>query len=236
MTDPFGKAIEDFHQHGVADDILIHTNYTENESIPVSYFFRSYEEMPEIEQIAMNRAVGKVLDIGSAAGCHSIYLQGKGIDVSSLEMSEKSCEVMKSRGLKKIIAKDIFDYSAEKYDTLLLLMNGAGIGQTLKGLGLLFLHLKTLLKPDGQILLDSSDIKYLFEEEDGSYWLDLNSNAYYGEMQYDVHYKNLNGQYQWLFIDFSTLKRIAEKAGYNCSKVADGANYDFLARLSPKPD
>jgi precorrin-6B methylase 2 len=231
MNDPFGEAIYDYFEKGKAPNITVNTNYTEDEQIPVSYLFRTEKEMPALEVTALKQCRGKVLDIGAAAGCHSIVLQQKGYNITALEISEKAVEVLKKRGIQKVIREDIYTYSAKKYDTILLLMNGTGIGGTIAGLKKLLQHLKTLLNVKGQILIDSSDIKYLFEEEDGSMWVDLNNSKYYGEMEYEISYKKSIAKFDWLFIDFNSLKNIANKIGLECTQIYEGDNFDYLAQL-----
>jgi hypothetical protein len=231
MTDPFGQAIHDFNVKGKAADLVINSNYTENEIIPVSYLFRKEKEMPKLELNALKTCRGKVLDVGAAAGCHSILLQKKGFNVTALEKSELASDVMKSRGIQKVICDDIYSFSGKSYDTILLLMNGTGIGETLEGLKKLLLHLKSLLSKTGQILIDSSDIKYLFEEEDGSLWIDMANANYYGEMEYEVTYKNVESQFKWLFVDLSTLEKIAAEIGFQTKMVAEGEHHDYLAQL-----
>jgi SAM-dependent methyltransferase len=231
MNDPFGEAILDFYNKGKAPDIQINTNYTEDESIPVSYFFRNENEMPELEKMAFKMCKGKVLDVGAAAGCHTLLLQKKGFNVTALEKSEQAVDVMKKQGIVKVVHADIYEYNETQYNTILLLMNGSGIGGTIKGLLKLLSHLKSLLLDDGQILIDSSDIKYLFEEEDGSLWVDLATDKYYGEMEYEVTYKKTSSKFDWLFIDFENLQKVATMAGLQCKLVAQGEHYDFLAQL-----
>ncbi len=231
MNDPFGEAINDYFEKGKAPNLTVNTNYTEDEQIPVSYLFRTEKEMPALEIAALKLCKGKVLDVGAAAGCHSIILQKKGYNVTALEISERAVEVLKKREIQKVVTDDIYNYSSKKYDTILLLMNGSGIGGTISGLKKLLQHLKTLLNEKGQILIDSSDIKYLFEEEDGSLWIDLNSTKYYGEMEYEVTYKKSFTKFEWLFIDFNSLKKIAMEAGLNCKLVTEGKHSDYLAQL-----
>jgi len=231
MIDPFGEAIQEFLNKGKTPDIQINSNYTENESIPVSYLFRTEKQMPELEKVALKKCKGKILDVGAAAGCHSLTLQKKGFSVTALEKSELSVEAMKKQGIVKVVHTDIFDYNEQQYNTILLLMNGAGIGETMDGLRKLLTHLKTLLLNDGQILIDSSDIKYLFEEEDGSVWVDLANDKYYGEMTYEVIYKKSSAKLNWLFIDFENLTKIAALAGLECKLIAKGDHYDYLAQL-----
>ena len=231
MNDPFGAAIKDYFETGSAPAISIETNYTEKEEFPVAHFFRNKNNMPALEQKALQLCRGNILDIGAAAGCHSLLLQQENKAVTALEISEQAVQVMKQRGVENVVQADIFEFSEQKFDNLMLLMNGTGIGGTISGLKKLLGHLKTLLHKNGQILIDSSDIKYLFEEEDGSIWIDLNNLNYYGEMQYEVRYKNHNTTFNWLFTDFDTLHSVATKAGFKCEKVHNGEHFDFLARL-----
>lgn len=232
MSDPFGEAIQDYIEKGKAPDLKVNSNYTEDERIPVSYLFRSENEMPALEKKALSLCKGKILDIGAAAGCHSIALQKKGFSVTALEISELAVHSMKKRGIQKVIQADIHTFSEKKYDTLLLLMNGTGIGRNIEGLKKMLMHLKSLLNEKGQILIDSSDIKYLFKEEDGSYWVDLANPKYYGEMEYELSYKKSKSKFNWLFVDFETLEKLSKQIGLKCEKVKDGEHFDYLARLS----
>lgn len=234
MNDPFGEAIQDYFEKGKAPDLIVNSNYTEGEEIAASWFFRTEKEMPAVERTALKRCNGKVLDIGAAAGCHTLFLQKKGFNVTALERSEKAAEVMKKRGIQKVVCGDIYQFSENQFDTILLLMNGAGIGETIAGLEKLLTHIKTLLTEKGQILIDSTDIKYLFKEEDGSLWIDLANDSYYGEMEYEVKYKKLVSKFKWLFVDFETLKKVAKKAGLNCILIENGENQDYLAQLKLK--
>ena len=165
------------------------------------------------------------------AGCHSIVLQEKGFEVTALEQSELAAEVIKKRGIRDVVCDDIFNFSNNKYDTILLLMNGAGIGETIEGLKKLLVHLKTLLNENGQILIDSSDIKYLFEEEDGSLWIDLANPKYYGEMEYVVTYKKLVAKFKWLFVDFDTLTKIVKSLNLKCTLIEKGEHFEYLAQI-----
>lgn len=234
MNDPFGEAIHDYFEKGKAPNLIVNSNYTEGEKIAASYFFRTEKEMPAIEITALKNCKGKILDIGAAAGCHSIILQEKGFDVTALEKSERAAGVLKKRGIQKVVCTDIYNFSDSQFDTILLLMNGAGIGKSLTGLKKLLAHLKTVLKEKGRILIDSTDIRYLFEEEDGSFWIDLANKTYYGEMEYEVKYIKSFSKFKWLFVDFQELKKVAEKAGFECSLIKNGEHHDYLALLKLK--
>ncbi len=231
MSDPIGHAIYDYYTKGEAEDIVIETNYTEDEHLSAAHFFRPPEQMPSIEQTALKLCSGRILDVGAAAGCHALPLQEQGLDITALEKSIPATEIMRRRGVKNIVCQDIFQYNEKQYDTILLLMNGTGIGGTLTGLKNLLLHLKTLLSKNGCILIDSCDIAYLFKEADGSIWIDLANDRYYGEMEYNISYKNLHSEFKWLFVDYMNLEKTARASGLKCELVEEGSNSDYLAQL-----
>ena len=235
MVDSYGQALLDYQNGKYQEDIVTYSSLDEKDILPLPYMFRDFEEMPLLEQKAMKCAKGTVLDIGCGAGSHSLHLQEKGFDVTGLDTSQKAIEVCALRGLKKQICTDILNHNNKKYDTLLLLMNGIGIAKNLKELPRFLNHLKSLVKPGGQVLLDSSDIIYMFDtDEDGGHWIYGNVN-YYGEVQFQMEYKNQKGPtFDWLYIDFYTLKNYAEKENLKCELMAKGGHYDYLVRLTLK--
>ena len=230
--DPIGTALLEY-VNGTWDgeEIKVDTSFTEDEELPVPYFFRTFDEMPIQEKKALELAKGKVLDAGAGAGCHALELQARGLDVTAIDISEASIEVMKKRGVKNVLAKDLLDIE-EQYDTILMLMNGAGVFQTIDGMNDFFEHkLKKVLKKGGQLLIDSSDLIYLYEEGDGSFAINLN-DQYHGEIEYFVSYKKIVGEpFLWLYVSYDVLEMAAEEYGFTCEKVVDGPHYDFLAKI-----
>lgn len=228
--DLFGKALLDYQNGNYTEDLITSTNISEEDELPLPYLFRSYKDMPKLERKALELAKGKVLDVGSGAGIHSLYLQEKGLNVKAIDISEGAIEVAKSRGILDTEMKNVLDETS-KFDTILLLMNGTGIFQKLSQTSKYLKHLKSLLNPKGQILIDSSDIKYMYEDEDGGVWQDMNSN-YYGELDFFLSYKNDEEvPMKWLYLDFETLKSACETVGLQCELVMEGKHYDYLARL-----
>jgi len=231
LNDLFGKALADYYHNPEKQEIITWTNLTEEDPVPLSYFFRDYAGMPKLEQKAIELSRGKTLDIGCGSGSHSLYIQNKrNIDVTGLDVSSGAISVAKSRGVDKTVCTSIMDYSAEKFDTLLLLMNGLGIAMTLKGVYPLLIHLKSLMNPKAQILLDSSNLIYLFDEEDQENW--LNDERYYGEVDYGISYKGSTEEFPWLYLDYENLNELAPLAGFDCKKIMDGENEDYLACLT----
>jgi SAM-dependent methyltransferase len=230
MKDLFGKALLDYHNGKYTEDIITSTNISDEDDLPLPYLFREFKDMPKLEQNALKLAKGSILDVGCGAGSHSLYLQEKGFQIKAIDISKGGIEVAKDRGVLNAEVKDVLN-ETETYNTVLLLMNGTGIFQELSQVSKYLTHLKTLLKPNGQILIDSSDIKYMYEDEDGGIWMDAHSN-YYGELDYFLSYKGEKEvPMKWLYLDFDTLKLACQTAGLNCELILEGEHFDYLAKL-----
>ncbi|MEJ2113919.1 MAG: methyltransferase domain-containing protein [Flavobacteriaceae bacterium] len=229
MKDLFGKALLDYQNGNYTEDIITSTSISDEDILPLPYLFRSFSEMPELEQKALQLAKGKILDVGCGAGNHSLYLIEKGFEVKSIDISNGAIQVCKKRGLENTHVQDIMK-ETETFDTILMLMNGSGFFQNLENTSKVLQHLKTLLNIGGQILIDSSDIKYMYQDDDGGYWVDANAN-YYGELEYHISYKGENESFPWMYLDFENLKVACESVGLNCELILEGEHFDYLARI-----
>lgn len=205
-----GTAIADYYKQGKAAKLRVFSSQFEEDEIPVAQLFRSYEQMPPLEQKALQLAQGKILDCGAGSGCHALALQAMGKEVQAIDISPLSVETMRLRGVKQAYQVNLFDENyVEQFDTILLLMNGSGIIGKLANMSAFFNKMKQLLTSDGCIYMDSSDLRYLFEDEDGSFLIDL-ADDYYGEIDFQMQYKQIKGEpFDWLYIDFQTLSLYA---------------------------
>ncbi len=230
--DLFGQALWDYQKEPFSTALITWTSLTEEDPIDLSYFFRSYSEMPKLEQQALKLAKGKVLDIGCGAGSHSLFLQNeKKLEVTGIDISPGAIATASARGLKKTIEQSVFEYEEETFDTLLLLMNGTGICGKLENLKTLLDHLVKLLNTGGQILLDSSDLIYLFDETETGEKI-LPALSYYGELEYEIRYADKTATFPWLYVDIGNLQGIAEQVGLKTHLEMTGNNWDYLARLT----
>lgn len=234
MKDLFGKAILDYQTNNNPEDIITETSISDADEMSVSYLFRNYKEMPKLEQKSLQLAKGKVLDVGCGAGSHALYLQNdKKLDVKAIDISENAIKACKLRGLKNAEVVNVLDLdTSEKYDTILLLMNGTGIFGKLNQISTYLQKLKILLNEGGQILIDSSDIIYMFDQdEDGAY--EINANGYYGELTFSLEYKGeKEDEFDWLYLDYNTLQNAAHANGLECELILEGEHFDYLARLT----
>lgn len=228
-----GSAISDYYKNGRAAHLRVLSSMFEEDEMPIAHLFRSEQEMPQLEKRALTLVRGRVLDVGAGAGCHALALQENGFEVKAIDVSPLSCDVMKARGIEDVECVNLFDTQLQsKFDTILLLMNGTGIAGKLSRLPLLLNRLKELMAEGAQILIDSSDLKYIYENEDGSMDIDLGGN-YYGEVDYQMVYKNVKGDsFDWLYVDPTLLTVSCEQCGLKCEIIEKGEHYDYLAQIT----
>ena len=234
MLDLFGQAILDYQTNNKPEPLLTATSISEEDEMDVAYLFRSYDLMPKMEQKSLQLAFRKVLDIGCGAGSHALSLQNdRNLDVTAIDISENAIKACALRGVRNTKVMDILDLKSEvKFDTILLLMNGTGIFQTLAQVPVYLQKLKSLLTSGGQILIDSSDLIYMFDDdEDGGKWIP--SDGYYGELTFTIQYKGETElPFPWLYMDYNTLQNAAFANGLQCELISEGEHFDYLAKLS----
>lgn len=211
MKDILGQAIADHHHKTSTGTLWVRNEYGPKEKMPVEIYFRNADDMPELEWTALQHCRGRILDIGAGAGSHALFLQKTGMNVTALDISPLNARVMEQRGIRHILCQDFFTLKAhKKYDTLLLLMNGIGLAGTLDGLQTFFQKARKLLRPEGRLIFDSSDIAYLYQGKPPK------EGPYYGEVHYQYEYRRMRGEwFSWLFVDRRTLTRIAAKEGWD---------------------
>lgn len=232
MKDLFGKAILDYQTGNNPENLITETSISEADELQVAYLFRHFDQMPLLEQKALSLCKGKVLDVGCGAGSHSLYLQQKGFDVTAIDRSPSAIKTCKLRKLNRCFTSAVLDFnSQEKFDTILLLMNGTGIFGQLNQMTVYLQKLKTLLAEGGQVLIDSSDLIYMYDQdEEGAY--EIPANGYYGELSFILHYKGeTEDPFDWLYVDYNTLQNAALANGLACELIMEGEHFDYLARL-----
>lgn len=99
QNDPIGAAILTYAKTKKPFDIIVSSDICEDDIIPIEVLFRRYDAMPELEKIAVDRAKGKILDVGAGAGVHALELMDRGYDVKTIDTSEGAVDYMKQNGI-----------------------------------------------------------------------------------------------------------------------------------------
>ena len=227
-ADVHGKAILDYFKGVEKGPLYVHNTYGDKEEMPVEVFFREEEDLSELEHKALQLCSGSILDVGAGAGAVTMMLQDAGKTITALESSANCVDVMKMWGVKNGIHSRLEDLHGYTFDTLLLLMNGIGLAGSLNNLPGFIKFLKTILKEGGQILFDSSDVGYLYENG-------YKGQGYYGDLRYRFEYETRLGEwFDWLYIDKHTLNNALKGIpGLKLEIVFEDTDTDqYLARIS----
>jgi 2-polyprenyl-3-methyl-5-hydroxy-6-metoxy-1,4-benzoquinol methylase len=183
--------------------------------------------LPELDRIAVERCSGRVLDIGAGAGSHSLAIQDRGLDVTSIDISAKAVSVMSQRGCRDARVGDVFDSYSAPFDTVLVILN-IGIVQNLDGLARFLKQLGTLMTDQGQLITDSIDPRNSEDHSYRKYTQDkIAKGRYLGERTLRFEYKDQTSDwFEWMHIDPETLGHYVAQAGYSMKHLGvDGKRY-----------
>ncbi len=219
-----GQAMHDYYQGDYTTRLWVVTDFLGSEWMPVAIFFRDEAGLADLERYALSLCQGTVLDLGAGAGCHSLILQKAGFSVTAVDISQKATELMVARGLEQVVCGTITSLNGMKYDTILMLMNGIGMIAKFSALKDFLINLQQYVNPGGQVLLDSSDLQMLFEEQNKSFPPSL-------EVTYQLSYQGVSSEtFHWLYLDQETLISYASEAGWDAQVLYEEGE-QFLIRL-----
>jgi SAM-dependent methyltransferase len=232
---PLGAALSDYSRGETDAAIDVWRDGVPDDPIPASVFFRGPEEMPSIEELALSVCSGRILDVGASAGCHTLALESQGARVVAIDLSPLAVDVMRARGVRDARTADVFTFSDEApFDTLLLMMNGIGVVGSLERLEGFFARARALLRPHGQILFDSTDLR-CSENPDVLRGVAARTEGgrYFGEVTYELGYEGLRGApYGWLYVDPETVREHARRSGFHDQILFEDEDRQYLVRLT----
>jgi SAM-dependent methyltransferase len=223
-----------FHQGDQDASIVVYDDFERDEA-PVSYFFRGPDQFPRVEQIALQLCRGRVLDVGAGSGCHSLALQDRGLEVTAIDVLPGLVQILRERGVRDARLAGWQNLGAERYDTVLMMMNGLGLAETLPGLRHFFREVRRLLRPGGQVLADSTDVRSRMDPSAGrAGTVTRPDGRYIGELHFQLEFNGRKGDpFPQLYVDPETLTRYAEAEAWSCEIICQRDKYgNYLARLT----
>lgn len=229
---PHGRALLDYYHGDTEATLVIRRDDGQAGELPVRVFFDP-PALDSLGWLALELCRGKVLDVGAGAGRHSLLLQDRGLSVQAIDIASEAVEVMRHRGVRQAACADVYEFDGGPYDTVLMLCHGIGLTQDLCGSGRFLAHARRLVKADGQILLDSLDVRCTTNPEHLDYQARIQREGrYYGEVRMSIEYKGQKGAMAgWLHVDPETLRERAAEEGWSCEIVRQEEGGDYLARL-----
>ena len=230
---PQGQALKAYFDGDHGAQLTVRRDDGVEYALPVSHFFRTPAEFTPLENAALERCRGRVLDVGAGSGLHSLALQERGLAVTALEISPEAAGVMSARRVREVRCADIFQFAEGPFDTLLMLGHGIGITENLAGLGRFLEMARRRLAPGGRLLLDSTDVRRTDDPRHLAYQeANRLAGRYAGEIRIQLEFAGQRGPYcGWLHVDPETLAERAAQAGWSCEVVLDEPAWGYLACL-----
>jgi len=223
--EPFGQALLDYWRGNESAELIHEFKTGQKKSLQVSVFFRSHGEFLPTEN-AFKYCQGQILVVGAGTGVHALELEKQDYDVTAIDICPQAVQIMKERGIKHARQRDFLQFEGERFDTIFMLGHNIGMCETLKGINGLLRRCERLLRPGGQLLVNSI-------KESGS--LNVPSHKEYpGELEFRLsHEGNVGPWMHWLHVDFETLTSYAFKCGWSVEKLIGTEEGGFLAKLNP---
>jgi len=230
---PFGLALLDYYNGDTEATFTICRDDGFIDLFSISVLFRASIDV-NIDKVALDNCRGRVLDIGAGTGLHSLYLRKHGLPVCAIDISPEACKVMQKRGLDEVHCVDISDFKAEPFDTLLMLGRSIGMVENITGLDCFLKDIRRLVKPDGQILLNSADVRSTTNPMHLAYQeANRQSGRYIGEIRMHFEYKGQAGPtHEWLHIDSEALAEHSSRAGWQWEILINEDNGNYLTKLT----
>jgi SAM-dependent methyltransferase len=231
-----GKSLLDYYHGDQEAEIIIRRDDGFETVLPISIFFRSENEFFPGEIEAINQSRGLVLDIGAGSGLHSLVLQSRGLKVTAIDIDPNAVYIMVNKGIKDVSCIDVMQFEGGPYDTLLMLGHGIGLTGDIQGLNLFLDHAAGLTGDNGQLLINSVDVRHTDEQIHLKYHqANKIAGRYFGEIRMQFEYRGEQGPFfGWLHIDPQTLQKQAAKKKWEVEIIYQEKSGEYLARLIKK--
>lgn len=156
--DAYGRAIVDHYEGRDAWEIIERDDGWFGPSSGTDLYFAPYPEWSDGLQTAVDRAEGRVLDVGCGAGRAMAHLEPLGHETVGIDLSPGAVDVCRRRGLeaRELDVADVADLDGA-FDTLLLGGNNFGLVGTRERAPEVLDGLATVASDDAVLYAESRD-------------------------------------------------------------------------------
>jgi SAM-dependent methyltransferase len=231
---PYALAMQAYHQGDHAAELLIRRDDGYEDRVPIAFFFREPDAFGHVENFALDRCTGHVLDVGAGSGLHSVVLQERGVQVTALDVASEAVGIMRERGVADAVTGDVMTHTGGPYDTLIMLGHGIGVVEDLEGLDAFLAHVRSIVAPQGRVLVHSVDVRDTEDPVHLTYHArNREAGRYEGETRLQFGFgDDVGPSCGWLHVDPETLAARATAAGWNTQIVVQPGGGEYLAELS----
>jgi SAM-dependent methyltransferase len=179
---------------------------------------------------ALDRARGRVLDVGAGAGRASLAVQDRGQEVVALDTSPGAVQACRRRGVREVFLGTVEELAASQpqaFDSILMLGNNLGLLASPDRAGDLLRTLGTLLRPGGIIAGTCLDPYQTTEQAHLAYHQrNRRRGRMPGQVTIRVRYQQLaTPWFDLLWLSPAELAELTASAGWQLAETLPGAIY-----------
>jgi len=240
--DAYGREIYDYLKSNIGRREIVEIverddGYIDASGGPKGYF-SEYDDWPSYEKEAMKYVRGRILDIGSGAGRHSLYLQGKGLEALGIDNSPLAIEVCKLRGLQnaEVIPINKINSSLGVFDTVLMMGNNFGLFGSLEGARRLLKKLSKITSENGRIIAVSNDVYKTDIPEHLSYHeSNKKRGRMAGQVRLRIRYKKYaTPWFDYLMVSKEEIEDILDGTDWKINRFIDSDGSVYAAIIDKK--
>lgn len=234
-AEPLAAALMDHYQSGRPRRVAATRADGLRFEIETEEYFTLEGTLESLDQLALDRCRGRVLDVGAGAGRHALALQERGLEVVAIDVSPICTELCRARGVREAHLFDVMKLDGAapfgRFDTLLFGMQTVGVAGGVAPLIRLLERLRDVLAPGGEILVDSSELRDPWEGDA------TDRSPERGEIVLSTRYRGWVGEpFPWLYLGPRDLEAVAEAAGFTCEILGEVEGGEFLAALRSREE
>ncbi|MBA3944560.1 MAG: methyltransferase domain-containing protein [Herpetosiphonaceae bacterium] len=203
-----------------------------------SRYFAPSEAWGTLDRWACAQAHGRILDIGSGAGRHALYLQNVGHEVVALDVSPLAGEVCRRRGMEQVVTGTVPNLlvpEVKPFTSFLLLGNNLGLLRDTQNAPHLLQTLAELATPNAVIIGQGTD-PYRTESPLHIAYHQRNRvlGRMPGQIRMRVRHENITTDwFDYLFTSIEELRGLVAPSAWRLEHYeTEGASYVAVLRLS----
>jgi len=234
MEDAYGQEVWSYFNGKKSFEIVEREDGYFDVSSGAPTYFSAYGDWPEHEKKAIEFAKGRVLDIGCGAGRHSLYLQGKGLNVTSIDNSSLAIRVCRLRGLKRTKVMSISEIDKFKpcsFESILMLGNNFGLFGSFQNAKTLLNKLFKITAPKATIIAESND-PHRTENPFHLRYQKANRKRgrMPGQLRIRIRYMKYVGKwFDYLIVSKEEMTEILKGTGWKTKKFIDSTSSPYVA-------